>query len=52
MGFGMGALRLAPTAFWGMTLKELAAVMRAVLPERASLGREGFAELMRRYPDR
>ena len=52
MGFGLGVLRLAPSAFWGMTLRELAAAMKAVLPERPSLGREGFAELMKRYPDR
>ena len=51
MGFGFAVLRLTPSAFWGMTLRELAAAMRAVLPEPPILRREGFAELMRRYPD-
>ncbi len=51
MAFGMGVLRLSPDAFWGMTLKEMAAVVRGSAPERDGLGREGFAALMRRYPD-
>ena len=51
MGFGFAVLRLAPSAFWGMTLRELAAAMKAVLPEQVALGREGFEELRRRYPD-
>ena len=28
MAFGLGVLRLSPAAFWGMTLRELAAAMR------------------------
>lgn len=51
MGFGLAVLRLTPAAFWGMTLKELAAVVRAVAPEKSVFKREGFEKLMKRYPD-
>src|SRR5262245_15441564 len=51
MGFGFGVLRLTPEAFWGMTVRELGAVMRGMAPGQASLGRETFIELMQRYPD-
>jgi hypothetical protein len=34
-----------------MTLRELAAVTKAVAPEPSKLGGEALAELMRRYPD-
>ena len=52
MAVGMGVLRLPPAAFWGMTLKEFAALLRGAFPggpdriERCELG-----ALMRRYPD-
>ena len=52
MAFGLGALRLSPHAFWAMTLRELAAVMRAVTPEaEAPIGKARLDALMRRYPD-
>ncbi|MGH6922555.1 MAG: phage tail assembly chaperone [Propylenella sp.] len=52
MGFGFGVLRLTPVAFWGMTLKEMAAAMKATLPDFiGGLGKAQLDELMRRYPD-
>ncbi len=51
MAFGLGVLRLSPAAFWTMTLKELAAAMRGILPEREAVGRERLMEMMRRFPD-
>lgn len=52
MGFGLGVLKLSPAAFWGMTLRELAAALRALLPAEAErLGRARLGELMRRFPD-
>ena len=51
MAFGLGVLKLTPVAFWGMTLRELAAVVRGMAPGHAALGREGFVALMRRFPD-
>ncbi len=32
MAFGLGRLKLAPAAFWGMTLRELAAVVKGMTP--------------------
>lgn len=51
IGFGLGVLRLAPEQFWRMTPRELAYAIEAVTGRRASLDRDGFAALMRRYPD-
>ena len=52
MRLGLGVLRLPPAAFWGMTLKELAAVLKEIFPEAGQkLGRGELAELMRRFPD-
>jgi uncharacterized phage protein (TIGR02216 family) len=52
MAIGLGVLRLSPRAFWGMTLREMAAAMRAVSPQAAkSLAKSRLAELMSRYPD-
>jgi uncharacterized phage protein (TIGR02216 family) len=51
MALGLGVLRLSPAAFWGMTLREMAAAMRAVLPQDDNLRRARFHELMDRYPD-
>ncbi len=52
MAFGLGRLKLTPAAFWGMTLKELAAVVRVFASAGAgSLQRGALSELMRRYPD-
>jgi uncharacterized phage protein (TIGR02216 family) len=52
MGFGFGVLRLSPDAFWRMTLRELAAAVRVVMPDGLDrFGRDGLRALMRRYPD-
>ena len=52
IGFGLGVLRLAPEAFWRMTPRELAAAIEAVRGRAvAPLGRTGFDDLMRRFPD-
>jgi uncharacterized phage protein (TIGR02216 family) len=52
MGFGLGMLRLSPAAFWAMTPREIAAAMRAVLPEApGGFGKTRLEALMRRYPD-
>ena len=51
MAIGLGAMRLAPAAFWTMTLRELAAVLRGMFPEDAAFGRGELDELMRRFPD-
>jgi uncharacterized phage protein (TIGR02216 family) len=52
MAFGLGVLRLSPDAFWRMTLKEFSAVGRGMMPAPEKLGRQQFAELMLRYPDK
>lgn len=53
MAIGIGALRLPPAAFWGMTPREFSAVLRGMVPEaQGRLGRGELSELMRRFPDR
>jgi uncharacterized phage protein (TIGR02216 family) len=51
MGFGLGVLRLAPGAFWGMTLNELAAVVRTAVRPQETPNRKTLAHLMLRFPD-
>jgi uncharacterized phage protein (TIGR02216 family) len=51
MGFGLGVMRLSPSAFWGTTLRELAAAVNAVLPPTTAPSRLSFDALMMRYPD-
>lgn len=51
MRVGFGVLRLTPAAFWAMTPRELAAAVAALSPGGRPLDRDGFAALMRRYPD-
>ena len=52
MALGFGVLGLAPDAFWSMTLKELAAAIKVVMPEAETpVGRDAMQALMRRYPD-
>ncbi|MCB1447687.1 MAG: phage tail assembly chaperone [Rhizobiaceae bacterium] len=49
--FGLGLLRLAPDAFWALSLRELMAMgggSRAAAP----MDRTALAALMRRWPDR
>ena len=45
MAFGLGHLRLAPSDFWAMTPRELAAAARALAPPRAAVSAPGRAEL-------
>jgi uncharacterized phage protein (TIGR02216 family) len=47
MRLGLGELRLAPEAFWSMTLKELA----AALPGPDAMARDDLSRLMKRFPD-
>lgn len=52
MTFGMGVMRLPPAAFWGMTLRELAAVIAGVTREaKESIGRRELQALLALYPD-
>jgi len=52
MGFGLGALRLAPDAFWRMTPRELAAAMEGAFGSRAApIDPASFAALRARFPD-
>ncbi|KQZ01659.1 hypothetical protein ASD45_12945 [Pseudolabrys sp. Root1462] len=51
MGFGLGVLKLPPEQFWRMTPRELAYAIEAVIGRRAPLDRDGFAALMKSYPD-
>lgn len=51
IGFGLGVLRLSPTEFWRMTPRELAYAVEAVTGRKMPLDREGFSDLMKRYPD-
>jgi uncharacterized phage protein (TIGR02216 family) len=50
MGFGLGVLRFSPDVFWKMTLRELAAAVKAMFPTTA-VSRTSFDALMKRYPD-
>lgn len=51
IGFGIGVLRLPPHDFWRMTPRELACAIEAVTGRRAPLDRDGFSNLMKRFPD-
>lgn len=52
MAIGLGRLRLSPAAFWTMTPREFAAVLKGMFPERhEAIGRKQLAELMQRFPD-
>ncbi len=53
MRFGLGRLRLAPSHFWSLTPRELAAAASAYSPVAAPpLDRRGFAALAALFPDR
>lgn len=53
MAFGLGVLCLPPEDFWGMTLKEMSAVIRSLgLQSSRPLDRSGLRMLMDAYPDR
>ena len=54
MAAGLGLLRLAPTAFWSMTPRELEAALRGLFgPAHVDgpLSRTTLTDLIRRYPD-
>ena len=53
MEVGLGALGLPPETFWGLTVRELAALCagRWGGRELAPLGRAELAELMAKFPD-
>lgn len=53
MEIGLGHLRLAPDAFWRMTLPELAAAARALGfgISRTGMTRSEFRALMETFPD-
>lgn len=55
MAFGLGTLRLAPDAFWSMSLPELLAIVDAASgcdPAVRPMARNDLAALIARYPDR
>ena len=52
MAFGFGVMRLSSREFWGLTPRELAAAFGGAGAGRSSPpSREGFDEMMRRFPD-
>jgi uncharacterized phage protein (TIGR02216 family) len=51
MAFGLGVLRLSSQDFWMTTPREIAAAMNAFGAEAAPMRRDGFARLMRMFPD-
>lgn len=51
IGFALGILRLPPSSFWSMTLRELSHAIEAVGGRGAPLERTQLAVLMERYPD-
>jgi uncharacterized phage protein (TIGR02216 family) len=52
IGYGLGVLRLSPSAFWKMTPREFALAVEAVTGGMAgAIDRHDFAALMRSFPD-
>ena len=54
MAFGLGVLQLAPDAFWQMTPRELAAAVRGVYGDVATIAppdARALDELMAQFPD-
>lgn len=51
MRFGLGQLRLSPTAFWAMTPRELAAMLPASISGTERPDAAVLARLMQLYPD-
>lgn len=51
MRLGFGVMRLSSREFWGLTPRELAAAFGKGGGRGSPPSREGFAELMRRFPD-
>lgn len=53
MAAGLGMLRLAPSHFWAMTPRELAAAIEGVSgPRPPALNQNDLAGLMKRFPDK
>lgn len=53
MRFGLGVLRLPPSAFWAMTPRELGAAYQAFgVARMAPPARATLAAMMAAYPDR
>jgi uncharacterized phage protein (TIGR02216 family) len=51
IGFALGILRLPPSSFWSMTLRELSLAIQAAGGRSAPHERTQLATLMERYPD-
>jgi uncharacterized phage protein (TIGR02216 family) len=52
MAVGLGAMRLAPAAFWAMTMKEFEAAIGGAFPEMVEApDRMALREMMARFPD-
>jgi len=52
IGFGLGALKLSPEAFWRMTPRELAYAAEALNgPVAMPMNRGALHDLMKRFPD-
>ncbi|WP_230173294.1 phage tail assembly chaperone [Rhizobium sp. CECT 9324] len=51
MAVGLGRLRLDPRVFWGLSLREFAAVAGLIGQGGGALTRPALAGLMQRFPD-
>ncbi|MDE2164102.1 MAG: phage tail assembly chaperone [Alphaproteobacteria bacterium] len=51
LALGLGVFRLAPAAFWSLSLAEWRALLAARRPRATPLTRAGLDALMQRYPD-
>lgn len=51
MAVGLGRLRLEPTQFWALTVREFAAVAGLIGEGAGALTRPVLAGLMQRFPD-
>ncbi|MDE2492910.1 MAG: phage tail assembly chaperone [Alphaproteobacteria bacterium] len=51
LALGLGVFRLAPAAFWSLSLAGWRALLSARRPRGAPLARRDLERLMQRYPD-
>ena len=51
IGFGLSRLRLSPTNFWALSLRELNLMAAPFVAPSALPGRADLEALVRRYPD-
>jgi len=53
MAFGLGVLKLSPTAFWRATPRELSAAAAAMMPSGhvSAPSRSRLSALMQQFPD-